>query len=145
MLKQKLHTLFSIIAAASTMSGLYALSVSIGAFRYESSRLILAMVFLVVPLMVEAIGTIGLMMHWWDNSRIRPGRMLDMLQWVAGVFGIAAIFDFVMRFTRKSTWMFSDPTAVTMDVMLILTFCLWLLVSHYIHQDSKQRKFCDFC
>lgn len=145
MLKQKLHPLFSLIGAASTMSALYAFGVSLGAFRHESDRLGLAILFLILPLLVEAIGAVGLMMHWWNNSVIRPGRMINILQWIAGVFGIAAIFDVVMRFSRKSSWMFSDPTAVTLDVMLIMTFCLWMAVSHYIHEDSKQRKSCDYC
>lgn len=142
---KKINRLFATIAGVATTATLFAIA---GSFKFlypDWAKLSLAFLIVVAPLALEALGAFGLIVHWFDMRALRPGRVIGILQWIAGFLGIAAIFDGVMRLTRRAAWMVSGPIPLSIDVILILLFVLWMVVSYYINKDVKERKVCQFC
>lgn len=141
---QKLSYLFAIIVGVAALATSYVFGSSVEIFSENRTRLILAIFIVVFPLAIESVGTLGLLLHWFRGI-IRPGLVINILQWIAGFFGIAAIFDGIMRLMRKSEWMLSGPTPLVTDAILLILFILWMAVSHIIHKDSKERGVCEYC
>lgn len=137
--------LFSLIGGISFAAALVILAGAIRVYVPDWQKIGWAAVVVVFPLLVESFGAIGLVGNWFFRHRMRPGKVVNFLQWIAGIFGIAAIFDLVMRITRKSAWMVSGTEAFAVDAIFIVLFALWLVVSHYINKDVKERKVCQFC
>lgn len=143
--KQKINHLFAAIAGIATAATLFGIVGSIKFLYPDFARIGLAFLIVIMPLTFEAIGAIGLTFHWFDTWVLRPGRVINILQWIAGFLGIAAIFDGVMRLTRRAAWMVSGPIPLAVDAILVLLFVLWMVVSYYINKDTKERKICQFC
>lgn len=143
--RQKINYLFATIAGVATAATLFSIALSLRFLYPDFEKLGLAFLVVTAPLILEAIGAAGLIFHWFDTWVFRPGRVINILQWIAGLLGIAAIFDGVMRLTRRATWMLSGPLPLTVDAILILLFILWMVVSYYINKDAKERKVCQFC
>lgn len=143
--QQKINYLFAAIAGVATAATLFGIA---GSFKFlypDFSRIGLAFLVVIGPLALEAVGAAGLIFHWFDTWVFRPGKVINILQWIAGLLGIAAIFDGVMRLTRRAAWMISGPIPLAVDAILVLLFVLWMVVSYYINKDAKERKVCQFC
>lgn len=142
---KKINRLFATIAGVATAAILFTIAGSLKLLYPDFSRLSLAFVIIIAPLIIEALGAAGLIAHWFDRWILRPGKVINILQWIAGFLGVAGIFDIVMRMTRRAEWMVSGPLPFAVDTILILLFVLWLMVSYYINKDAKERKVCQFC
>lgn len=142
---QKLNYLFSFIAGISLATALFITSTSIRLLRPDWTMVILAFSFVVCPLFIEAFGAIGLVLKWFYFQKIHSGHVVNFLQWIAGILGIAAVFDFTVRFTRKSIWMMQDMTPFVVDIIFVFLFIAWMFVSYLISKDSRESGKCRFC
>lgn len=97
---------------------------------------------LVLPLLVEAFGSYGLAENV-APKKLHKGLVVNILQWISGVIGLAALFDGVMRFMRFRN--VDQDMALTLDAVLVLLFFLWMVVSHLINKDAQRRNMCEFC
>lgn len=134
--RKNLKTVFWIIAVIASLG-----AITIGVWSSKLAFPYWQSLFITIPLVLEALGTAGINYHWF----IRAGRIVDTLQWVAGILGTLAIFDLVMRLMRRGAWMLDSGAPIIFDAILILLFVLWMVVSHLIHEDAIKRKVCDFC
>lgn len=101
--------------------------------------------FVSIPLLAEAFGSFGALFHWFDSWIIRSGRIIGMLQWIAGILGVMAIFDFVMRVRIPGGWIADGAAPIIFDSILILLFVLWMVASHFINETAREQNACEFC
>lgn len=143
--KQKIQMLFWIIAFLSIIGTSLILGFAVEFLKNDIKQFILVSIFVIAPLFIQSLGAAGLARSWFDHRKLRSGKIINILQWVAGIFGVLGIFDFTMRFMRKSSWMFDSPVTLVVDGILVATFILWLTISYFIEESAEKNKTCEFC
>lgn len=141
--RQKIKSVFWIIAGVA-IAGVSYSTIFLRLLFPDIKQMLMISGFVIFPLLIEGTGAVGLARNWFNSPIIRPGRVVNILQWVAGILGAVAIFDSVIRLLRRSPWMRSTAT-LTLDGILILLFVLWMVASYLINKDAKERKICEFC
>lgn len=132
--KQKLQSIFWIIVGVATAGSTFILSV----MRTEVGF------YFVVAEIFQALCALGLARRWFHTWTMRPGRVIHLVQWVAGITAGIAIFDVARRLIGKIPAI-NNELFFTADGIAILLFILWLVVSYFIQKDVKERKVCEFC
>lgn len=115
-----------------------------GFLSNDVEQFVLVSIFVIAPLLIQSLGAVGLARSWFGHWKLQPGKIVNILQWVAGIFGVFGIFDFAMRFIRKSPWMFDSPGTIVADGILVAIFILWLMVSCSIEEHTNSHPLrCD--
>ena len=143
--RERLNAVFFIIAGVAAIGAAYAARAAMPFAYPDISQVFWIALLFVVPLALIAFGALGLERHWFMRLHVRAGMALSILQWISGILGIIAIFDIVMRLTRRTSWMIESISPFVIDGILVLVFILWLFASHLINEDKKERKVCEFC
>ncbi|MEK7524085.1 MAG: hypothetical protein AAB588_03560 [Patescibacteria group bacterium] len=144
-LSLELCSIFSMITGVATAATLFVASNVIKLFSSNPGQLTLAFLMVVLPLILQAVGSAGLLFHWYRAWRIHPGTVVDVLQWFAGFLGAAGIFDGMMRFFRHGAWMAQGPGPLAVDLILVLLFALWIIASYQMNRQMERTGKCDYC
>lgn len=142
--KQKLNRLFYVIAgfAFAAATAVFWMTLS---FFSTHRQIPFLFQLLTIVLFAQSFSSIGLARHWFDHFFIRAGKIINILQWIAGFLAAASIFDLFMKFIHDRAQFFDASFAFVIDIILILLFVFWMAVSYYINKDVKERKVCEFC
>lgn len=140
-----LKYLFSFISGASGTAAIFALMSCVQVFYKEWVNLIVSIFIAVIPLIIEAFGSFSLIFNRFVQWDFPADKVISVLQWIAGIFGLIAIFDLSMRLGHRSGWMMQQALPFTIDVLLILIFVLWLIVSYFVKETAHERGKCGLC
>lgn len=141
--KKLTNNIFSAIACVAAVA-LFFLVSNFFKVKPESANFWSALFLVSAPLVFEMLGAIYLGIHRFDYQLhiwrfISPKTVINLSQWISGLFGIAAVFDLSMRIYRKAPWMDSGNASLYIDVPLIVLVLFWALVSR-LSEDDLQVK-----
>ncbi|MBI5413223.1 hypothetical protein HZA42_02625 [Candidatus Peregrinibacteria bacterium] len=109
------------------------------------SRTGLAILLVLIPLALQAFIAAGLLYHWFYRWDWHTGTIVDTVQWIAGIQGITALFDFIIRLMRRSPWMMSGYAPFAIDAAFVMIFVLWISISYVLNRHVNSGNECEFC
>lgn len=145
--KQKLKPMFWLViwVAVLGISFTAATAIKINGSGAGTRKLFAVFAAVIIVMLLDAAVAFGLLFDWFKIGGLRPGKVINILQWLAGFFGAAAIFDIALRLMERATWMVFGAAPFILDGILIALFMLWMQISHIINKDMEKNKVCEFC
>ena len=126
----------SIICVVALVGAVFVGSALFKDFQTKNSfHVLLVTGFVIMPFLVEAAGSFGLTQGWFNHWIIGKGKVMEILQWIAGVFGAAAIFDGVMRLFKKVN-MPDNAYWFALDLIFLAVFFAWMAVSYSLNENA---------
>lgn len=94
-------------------------------------------IFLIIPFTLQALASIALMGDWIYLRKKLLEFMVIFFQWISGTIGLLAIFDALMRTTRKTTWMVDSKMFLIFDGVSAVLFVMWILAAHDVEGAKR--------
>lgn len=143
-IRRQLDYVFCIITGVSLAGVVFVGQTAIKFFNVDIGHTMLVFIVVIIPLLLEAIGAFGLVEHWFDKVWLKAGKIIGFLQWIAGIFGAAAIFDGAMRLMKRIPAV-DNLYWFTLDTIFIILFFSWMIVSYLINEYACSSGKCEFC
>lgn len=142
---QTLNHIFSVIVIIAAPTVIFIAISQILMMRLDRSLAGLAVLLVLIPLGLQVFAAAGLLYHWFYRWGWHAGSVVDIAQWIAGVQGITALFDSVIRLMRRSPWMMTGYAPFAIDAAFMALFALWLGVSYVLNKHVERGRKCEFC
>lgn len=119
----KLNVIFWIIATVSLAGIFYAAEAKTN------------LKFFILPFAIESAGAFVLVWRFcvfWPRAE---KKIVTVLQWTAGIFGTAGIFDAAMRLMKRVA-VYDSPQWLILDAFFVILFVLWMAVSYFFGDEK---------